>query len=112
MENCAIRRLSGQQSNLLPMFTAFRQGHTRHSYDPPHFGRIMPLLMDVPGHQGIEIHWGNYPDNSRGCILVGMSQSMDGDKPAIWNTRAAFDSLFPEIEGAQAEGCTISVIDD
>ena len=72
----------------------------------------MPLLMDVPGHQGIEIHWGNYPDSSRGCILVGMSQSMDGDKPAIWNTRAAFDSLFPEIEGAQAEGCTISVIDD
>ncbi len=81
-------------------------------YDSPHFGRLMPLLMDVPGHSGIEIHWGNYPLDSKGCVLVGDSQSVDGDKPAIWNTRATFEQLFPEIQDAQAEGCTITIQDD
>jgi hypothetical protein len=76
-------------------------------YPSPHFQRLMPLLA-VPGHVGIEIHWGNIPGASQGCILVGLENGED----AIFHTRDAFDFLFPPIENAvHAEGCSIEVLD-
>lgn len=33
--------------------------------------RKLPLLLDVPGFQGILIHLGNYPRDTEGCILPG-----------------------------------------
>ncbi|MGH9687742.1 MAG: DUF5675 family protein [Candidatus Acidiferrales bacterium] len=86
-------------------------------YHSPHFGRMMPLLADVPGRDGIEIHWGNYVENTDGCILVGSSTSLLADgNPAIWNSRETFDKLFAAIDAAlarrapgQAEGCTITI---
>lgn len=86
-------------------------------YHSPHFGRVMPLLADVPLRSGIEIHWGNYVRDFEGCIGVGLSRSTlpDGG-PAIWNSRETFDKLFAAIEAAlarraedQAEGCTITI---
>jgi hypothetical protein len=77
-----------------------------------HFGRVMPLLVDVPGRSGIEIHWGNYVNDFKGCIGVGASRSTLPDgSPAIWNTRLTFDRLFAAIESAQSEGCKILVRD-
>src|SRR5712664_2040049 len=77
-------------------------------YPSPHFGRPMPLLT-VPGHQWIEIHYGNWPRNSHGCILVG---SQRGEN-LLYNTKLKFDELFPVIEAAvsTAEGCDIQVLD-
>jgi hypothetical protein len=34
-------------------------------------------ILDVPGFTAIEMHPGNYPDNTDGCTLVGMSQAPD-----------------------------------
>jgi hypothetical protein len=77
-------------------------------YASPHFGRLMPLLVDVPGHSNIEIHWGNFPSDSRGCILVGVEKAAD----MLYHTRDAFDVLFPMIEIAvNHEGCEIEVAD-
>lgn len=81
-------------------------------YESPHFGRSMPLLRDVPGRTGIEIHWGNFVSDFQGCIGVGSARSTLRDgRPAIWNSRAAFDQLFAAIDAVHAEGCTISIRD-
>jgi hypothetical protein len=68
----------------------------------------MPLLVDVPGHSNIEIHFGNFPADSRGCILVGVEKGVD----VLFHSRDAFNALFPMIEVAvNHEGCEIEVVD-
>jgi hypothetical protein len=79
-------------------------------YDSPHFGRKMPLLL-VPGRSYIEIHFGSYPQDYRGCIGVGkVRDEATGD---IFSTQAMFQELYPAIEGAVdgGEGCQITIYD-
>lgn len=42
----------------------------------PRFKRMLPILKNVPGREGIRIHRGTKPEHSRGCILV----SADNEK--------------------------------
>jgi hypothetical protein len=59
----------------------------------PRFGVDMPLLLDVPGFQGVRIHPGNKPDDTEGCLLVGRQMTQD----AIMDSRLAYESLFPKL---------------
>ena len=36
----------------------------------PKFQRLLPILRQVPGREGIRIHRGTRPEHSQGCILV------------------------------------------
>ena len=36
----------------------------------PRFGRLLPILRQVPGRTGIRFHRGTRPEHSQGCILV------------------------------------------
>lgn len=44
----------------------------------PKFHKQVPHVNSVPGRTEIEIHVGNFPDDTEGCILVGKSR---GDQP-------------------------------
>lgn len=71
----------------------------------PHFGRDLPLLLNVPGFEGVRIHPGNVAADTEGCILVGMDRLAD----SIGRSRLAFEPLFGRIAGALAAGALVSI---
>lgn len=58
------------------------------------FKRVMPLLLNVPDYEGVRIHTGNTDADTEGCILLGMRKDVD----VIYDSKKAFDMLFPEIQ--------------
>lgn len=62
----------------------------------PKFGVDLPLVLDVPGFEGVRIHPGNYPDDTEGCLLPGVDRLQD----AVQGSRLAFVDLFAKIQGA------------
>ena len=71
----------------------------------PRFGVRLPLLLAVPGFEGIRIHPGNTAADTEGCILVGS----DKGKAAILRSRAAFEKLLPKLEAAVSRGEPITI---
>jgi hypothetical protein len=64
------------------------------------FNRDMPHLLNVPHFEGVRIHWGNRPEDTDGCILVGKSKDVD----FIMGSRMTFDILFPIIQDKLVKG--------
>jgi len=54
------------------------------------FKRRLPLLLDVPGFEGIRIHPGNTSVDTHGCILVGVNDA----KGRISQSKFTFYQLF------------------
>ncbi|HMD14134.1 MAG TPA: DUF5675 family protein [Bacteroidota bacterium] len=77
--------------------------------DSPHFGRPMPLLVNVPGFEGVRIHWGNTDHDTDGCILLGESIVRED---FLASSRIVFDLFFPKLQAAidSGEGCLITII--
>ena len=48
----------------------------------PKFKRMLPIVLNVPGRNGIRVHRGTKPEHSRGCILV--SAAMEQELTAKW----------------------------
>jgi len=63
------------------------------------FKRLLPLLLDVPGFEGVRIHSGNQASNTEGCVLVGMYS--ESKKDWISNSRVTFDKLFEKMQKAK-----------
>jgi hypothetical protein len=53
------------------------------------FKKELPLLLNVPGYQGIRIHSGNVAADSLGCILPGIEKNNK-----VINSRVTCDKLF------------------
>lgn len=64
------------------------------------FKKDMPLLMDVPGYEGIRIHPGNSSVSTEGCILVGMTKENDW----IGESVVAFNEVYAIIENKIKQG--------
>jgi hypothetical protein len=62
-------------------------------YNSPKFGRVVPILQNVPGHNYIEIHPGNFQMDTRDCLLPGLIYGLD----YVGQSDLAFDKIFPLI---------------
>ena len=63
----------------------------------PHFGRLMPYLVDVPNYKDVMLHWGLKKEDTEGCPLV----AGDLDSPSMLKngtSKIAFDKLFIPIQ--------------
>jgi hypothetical protein len=75
----------------------------------PRFKRRLPLLVNVPGFDGIRIHPGNSHKDTEGCLLVGEGVNQFSAEPMLTKSVSAFNSLFEKLEEALAAGESITV---
>jgi Family of unknown function (DUF5675) len=76
----------------------------------PHFGYDMFMLKDVPGHSFIEIHIGNFNQDSNGCILLGEALAMidQGQKVMVTRSEESFDKFMAMMEDQDSFQLTVS----
>ena len=67
----------------------------------PKFNRVVPVLYNerVPKDRYIEIHAGNYPKHTEGCILVGKWANDEG----VFESKATLEALLSFIGGKDLE---------
>lgn len=58
-----------------------------------HFQCTTPHVLNVPGFDEIEIHWGNYPKDTEGCTLIGLTRLVD----FVGNSKMAFNQLMAQL---------------
>lgn len=75
-------------------------------YDSPHAGHPVPRLQNVFGRSELEIHCGNRPEDSKGCILVGLDHKGD----TLERSRDAFSLLFPLVSSAIHSGVAVQLV--
>jgi hypothetical protein len=54
----------------------------------------LPLLVNVPGFEGIRVHSGNTAEDTEGCIIVGLDRLPNG----VGNSRAALRRLVDDLK--------------
>lgn len=70
------------------------------------FDRPLPLLVNVPGFEGVRIHPGNTSADTEGCLLPGVSRQVD----FVGSSRVAFEKLFIKIKNAIAADQQVWII--
>lgn len=65
----------------------------------PRFKKMLPLLMDVPGFNGVRIHNGNTAAHTSGCILLGVNSAVG----KVLNSIATCRRILPIIQKACQE---------
>lgn len=59
-------------------------------YHSPRLDLDVLMLHDVPGYEYVEIHPGNFPRDTRGCILPGTFRATD----QVGSSRVAFGEII------------------
>lgn len=60
----------------------------------PKYKKVMPLLVNVKGYDGVRIHSGNVPEDTLGCILVGKNKV----KGQVVESRKTYDALYKRLQ--------------
>jgi hypothetical protein len=76
------------------------------SYYSTKNGRNVPLLNNVPGYQYVEIHQGNFPKDTDGCLLLGVNQGVDYVGPSDNIVNEFYNQFFAAL--AAGEDVTIT----
>lgn len=74
-------------------------------YRSPKFGRMVPLIANVPCRAFIEIHPGNSEIDTDGCILLGTARNGE----TVLNSRAACELLQAKIAPVVAAGGDVTL---
>ena len=94
----------------VPGETAIPEGVYRVIVTPsPRFKRPLPLLVNVPGFDGIRIHPGNSHEDTAGCLLVGEGVHELSGEPRLTKSVSAFNCLYEKIEEALEAGESVSI---
>lgn len=64
----------------------------------------LPLVLHVPGHEGIRFHAGNFPKDTQGCILVGDMRSYE----AVYQSRPALSRLISRFTSP----CQLEIVEE
>lgn len=59
-----------------------------------HWARLMPHVENVPDFEEIEIHPGNYPHQTKGCLMVGKTKPIPD---FLGQSLVAFNPLFTRL---------------
>lgn len=79
-------------------------------FESPHLGYEVFMLENVPGHDHILIHIGNYNENSDGCIMlgIGLGFKMGQKTPCmITNSEKAFKAFMEMQKDVQSFTITV-----
>jgi hypothetical protein len=60
-------------------------------YFSPKHQAFVPLLVDVPGYAGVEIHQGNTAVDTDGCLLLGSVREVD----FVGNSVVTINKFYP-----------------
>ena len=69
------------------------------------FKKMMPLINNVKGFEGIRMHNGNSAADSLGCVLLGENKAVG----KVLNSRATCAKVYPLIEAASKKGERITI---
>lgn len=67
----------------------------------PRFNRNTPHILNVPGRSEIEMHGGNYAEDSEGCVLCAMNKL---DDYTIAESKQATDLIESRLSQAESAG--------
>ena len=74
----------------------------------PKYQKVMPILLGVPGFEGIRIHSGNTSEHTEGCLLVGKNRTDKNPSTpgidTITESKIAFGILFDKLSSAHQMG--------
>jgi uncharacterized protein DUF5675 len=68
-------------------------------------------LIGVRDRSNIELHLGNFPSNTKGCVLVGRDMSVKGNTCATVDSAGALTDIAREMQKASGNGLTSSPLD-
>lgn len=66
-------------------------------------GGKVPEVVGVPGHYGLRIHVGNYPSDTKGCILIGSA----GTDSSVLNSSLAYRNFCALLQNLSVDNPNI-----